>query len=165
MEGKCIGFYGPTGSGKTTELNRIAKKGMEGCKISYCFQDNQLLEDLTVLKNIILPLENEMSEATAVETGKNWIKRLDLEVKTDSKCCKLSGGEKQRVSLARAFAFNGDILLLDEPFSAQDELHKKIIKDLIVEQKNAGKTIYLVSHSKEDLMEICSEIKTFIGSE
>lgn len=161
MKNKCIGFFGPTGSGKTTELNRIAKEAAENFSISYCFQDNRLLENLSVLKNVILPLENKYSKAEAEKIARQWINKLDLQNKTDSLASKLSGGEKQRVALARAFSYDGDLFLLDEPFSAQDSFHKDIIFNFIKDLKKQNKKIYLVSHDEKILEDLCDEVRQF----
>ncbi len=158
MQGKCIGFFGPTGSGKTTELNRIAK---EQKQVSYYFQDNRLIENQTVLKNVVLPLENILAGNKAVEVAEEWIRLLDLQEKRDVLCGKLSGGEKQRVGIARAFAYDANIFLLDEPCSAQDTKHKEIISQLITQLKQKGKLIYLVSHEKDFLENLCDEIRDF----
>lgn len=161
MENRCIGFFGPTGSGKTTTINKIAKENCENCKVSYVFQDNQLIEKLSVLKNVILPLENSYSKTEAELIALNWLKKMDLEDKQNVLCEKLSGGEKQRVGLARAFAYDGTLFLFDEPFAAQDENHKNLIMNNIKLLKNNGKLIYIVSHHKEDLEYLCDEIKVF----
>lgn len=158
MQGKCIGFFGPTGSGKTTQLNKIARE--HGC-VSYCFQDNCLIENQSVLKNVVLPLENIFARDEAVQVAEKWIRLLDLQDKRDVLCGKLSGGEKQRVGIARAFAYDAEIFLLDEPCSAQDKEHKEIIFQLIIQLKEQGKLIYLVSHEKTFLEGLCDQIQEF----
>jgi len=162
MEGKCIGFFGPTGSGKTTELNRIAKELItKNETVSYVFQDNQLIENLSVLKNVILPLENKGLNEDTELTALKWIENFKLHGKEEQLCGTLSGGEKQRVGVARAFAYNGNTFLLDEPFSAQDDENKMIIMQYIKSAVSGGKTVYLVSHNKEDLEQLCNEIIYF----
>lgn len=161
MKGKCTGFFGPTGSGKTTELNRIANEKSNNSTVSYVFQNNELLEKFSVLKNIIIPIEKKFPESQAAEIAQKWIKNLDLEDKTNELCSRLSGGEKQRVNLARAFAYDGNIFLLDEPFAAQDSKHVELIKKYINEKLEEGKNIYLVTHNLEDLKQLCQEIKYF----
>ncbi len=160
MIGKVTGFFGPTGSGKTTRLNQIAEEYSDKYKISYAFQDNRLLPDLSVIRNISLPLENFVVKKNAEEIAEKWIKAFDLSLQKNRKTKVLSGGEAQRVNLARAFAWNGDILL-DEPFSSQDEKHKDIIKNLIKELIAQKKTLIVVSHNKQDLIDLNCNIVEF----
>lgn len=160
-EGEIVGFYGPTGCGKTTLLNKIASEYSEKYKISYAFQENRLIPELSVFKNIVLPLENEVSEINAKKTADEWIENFDLICQKNKKTKHLSGGEAQRVNLARAFSWNGDIFLLDEPFSAQDEQHKQIISSFIKELKNQNKIILIVSHSRQDLIDLNCRIVEF----
>lgn len=161
MIGKVTGFFGPTGSGKTTRLNQIAEEYSDKYKISYAFQDNRLLPDLSVIRNISLPLENFGVKKNAEEIAEKWIKAFDLSLQKNRKTKVLSGGEAQRVNLARAFAWNGDIFLLDEPFSSQDEKHKDIIKKLIKELIAQKKTLIVVSHNKQDLIDLNCNIVEF----
>lgn len=161
MIGEITGFFGPTGSGKTTRLNQIAAEFSEKYKISYGFQDNRLLPELSVKKNISLPLENALDKKKAEEIAEKWMKIFDLELQKNQKAKALSGGEAQRVNLARAFAWNGDVFLFDEPFSSQDENHKKIIMENIKELSQQKKTIVLVSHNRQDLVDLNCKIVEF----
>lgn len=155
-KGEKVGIFAPTGSGKTSILNEIIKQYSDKTKISAVFQDNILIEELTVTKNIILPLENNSDKNQAKILADEWINKLDLKDKADIPCKKLSGGEKQRVNLARAFAFDGDIFLFDEPFSSQDKIHKNQISKYITQLKN--KEIIIVSHNENELQELCDRI-------
>lgn len=159
--GDVIGLFGPTGSGKTSFLNSIALEYSETCSISYAFQDSRLLPELSVKENICLPLNKLLGKNQAEQEAEKWISVFQLENLKDKKAANLSGGEAQRVNLARAFARNGQIFLLDEPFSAQDENNKKIILDSIVKIINAGKTVLIVSHSYEDLVFLNCKILKF----
>ncbi|MCQ2575333.1 MAG: ATP-binding cassette domain-containing protein [Treponema sp.] len=158
------GIFAPTGSGKTTLLNYIAgnlknktefeisgtKDFDENINISYGYQDFRLLENLSVEKNILLPLENLSDYEEKKNNALEIAEKLKLTDLLSEKCKDLSGGEKQRVSLVRAFAFPGDLLLLDEPFSNQDE--EKC--NLIIEQIKimAEKVpVLVVSHNREFL--------------
>lgn len=171
-EGEVVGIFAPTGSGKSTLLNfiadvlqdtkfkydgKITKK--ENLKISYVFQEPRLIESVSVLKNVMLPLENQNDFTAAQNIAQNWIEKLNLVSKKDTKANQLSGGEKQRTSLARAFAFDSQLLLLDEPFSAQDEANKNQIIELIYNLvQTQKKGALLISHNKEDLQKLCTKI-------
>lgn len=157
QDNESTGIFAPTGSGKTTLFNQIIKNYADKKRISCVFQDNALIEELSVEKNIVLPLENLMPKEEAVILCEKLLEKLDLSDKKNKICKKLSGGEKQRVNIARAFAFDGEIFLFDEPFSAQDKEHKQIIFEMIGEIKNK-KTVLLISHNESDLKLLCDRI-------
>lgn len=159
--GKCGGLFGPTGTGKTSLLNKIVDDYISKYKIAYIFQDNKLIEKLTVIKNVMIPLENLMGKKEAEYKSKKILKLVNLEEKAEEKVRVLSGGERQRVNIARAFAFveygKAEILLMDEPFSAQDEENReeliKLTKKIFSEKKV---TSVLVSHNHNDMERLCN---------
>lgn len=143
-------LLGASGAGKTTLLRLIAGLdmpdsgriiGTEGKKISFVFQGDRLLPSSTAFENIAV--------ASSPETAKLWLKRLELDDAADKKPDKLSGGMARRVALARALAFGGDILLLDEPFKGFDsELKKRVIPYITDFAKNA--LVVLVTHDEQE---------------
>ena len=172
---QIIGIKGPSGKGKTTLLNCIADvlpkdntfvitgsiQKKSNIKISYVFQEHRLIPFISVLKNVMLPLEKIMPKDEAEQISINYLKEFELLYKKDNFPNELSGGEKQRVSLARAFAYPSDLLLMDEPFQSQD-LEKK--QKLIMMTKNIfqkeSRAIIFVSHSEDELDQLCE--KTFL---
>jgi len=172
---QIIGIKGPSGKGKTTLLNCIADvlpkdntfvitgsiQKKSNIKISYVFQEHRLIPFISVLKNVMLPLEKIMTNDEAEQIAMNYLKEFELLYKKDNFPNELSGGEKQRVSLARAFAYPSDLLLMDEPFQSQD-LEKK--QKLIMMTKNIlqkeSRAIIFVSHSEDELEQLCE--KTFL---
>ena len=180
--GSVAGFYAPTGFGKTTLFNFICgnlknKKAFQiSCdfispqiKQAIVYQDFRLLENLTVKKNIVLPFEQY--EKTDIQKFNDineycncLLEKLCLVEKAGSTVKNLSGGEKQRVCIARAFlfaAFNEcNVLILDEPFSNQDEEKNQAIIDLIKAQTKKGISVLAASHQKALLLQLTQNIYT-----
>ena len=149
-------LWGESGCGKTTLLRMIAglDKKYSGeieyeniKKISYVFQETRLLNNLPALENVSLTLGN--NEETK-ETAKKWLIKMGLENDLYTYPDEMSGGMKQRVSIARALAFDGDILLLDEAFNGIDPERTQAIMDMIIEYSK-NKPCIVVTHNKEQL--------------
>ena len=140
-------LFGESGVGKTTLLRVLCGlvkpqagtvTGLADRKISVVFQEPRLIEHLTALENVAIVSDRQ--------TAKDLLLKLNLEEETDERAGKLSGGQKQRVSLARAFAFSDDVVLLDEPFSGLDEQNKERAARLI----RTAKLAIVVSHDASD---------------
>lgn len=138
---------GESGIGKTTLLRVICGllkpdagtvKGLDGRKISFVFQEPRLLGHLTALENVSL--------VSDPNTALRLLTALNMEQERNELCDHLSGGQKQRVSLARAFAFSDDIVLLDEPFTGLDEENRKRAADLI----KTARLAIVVTHDPSD---------------
>ncbi|MBQ7968649.1 MAG: ABC transporter ATP-binding protein [Clostridia bacterium] len=151
-----IAIWGESGKGKTTLLRMIAgldkkytgKIDLEGKnKIAYVFQEPRLLNNLTALENAALPLGNTKEAAQLAEI---WLKKMGLENDLHTYPEEMSGGMKQRVSLARALAYEGDILLLDEPFNGIDPERTKAIMDILIDYSK-DRLCIVVTHNKEHI--------------
>ncbi|MBQ2201591.1 MAG: ATP-binding cassette domain-containing protein [Clostridia bacterium] len=138
---------GDSGIGKTTLLRVLCGlqkpdkgtvEGLNGRKISVVFQESRLLDRLTALENVAIV--SDMTTAERILTDLNM--GSELKIRAGS----LSGGQKQRVSLARAFAFSSDIVLLDEPFAGLDEENKRKAVQLI----RTAQLAIVVSHDPGD---------------
>ena len=144
--GEAICLCGPSGCGKSTVLKLIAgliapkhgKITADG-KVSMVFQEDRLIPRLNIKENI-----------AAVADGENYLEALGLNEAAEKLPKELSGGMARRAAIARALAFGGDILLLDEPFNGIDSENKKKAAELILNRFN-GKSILLVSHNDEDI--------------
>lgn len=163
-EGKIISILGESGSGKTTLLNCIAGlTAFEGSipklKCSYVFQTPRLVPNLTVKENLKLICKDENKIL-------NMLSRVHLEDKADSFPVKLSGGQAQRVSLARAFLFDSDIILMDEPLSSLDLRLKKEITDLFLSiWQDDKRTAVYVTHDMDEAVYVAHRIIIVRGGE
>ena len=176
-KGEFVSFIGPSGCGKTTFLRCIAAleaptggtltvNGMtpdearRNRAYGYVFQAAGLYPWRTIAKNIKLPLEiMGYSAAEQAERVRNVLELVDLEGFGGKFPWQLSGGMQQRASIARALAFDADILLMDEPFGALDE----IVRDHLNEQLLAlwartEKTIGFVTHSIPEAVYLSTKI-------
>ena len=158
--GQRIALMGPSGCGKTTAL-RIALgllKPTGGSventfrKTAAVFQEPRLLPWRTAIQNVNLVLGDKKA---TLETAKAHLKQVGLEEALDKYPRELSGGMQQRVSLARALAAGGDLLVLDEPFKAMDEALRERIIALVAKTDAA---ILLVTHEEAEAKMLGCEI-------
>ncbi|MCR1872933.1 ATP-binding cassette domain-containing protein [Mammaliicoccus lentus] len=178
--GSITGIVGKSGSGKTTllkllnfiekptegkiifdeqEINKLSKKVIRKYKerIGMVFQHYNLLNNLNVYQNITLPLK--IINAENEDRVKELIQFVGLEDKMNDYPSKLSGGEKQRVALARSLVRNPDILLCDEATSSLDENNtEEIIKMLKKINKEYSITIIFVTHELSVVKQLCEEV-------
>lgn len=142
-KGQLVSIVGKSGSGKTSLLNIIGlldteytgefKINSDNPKIGFVFQFHHLLPEFTALENIMLPsLANDYKNYDNIKSKAiEILKIIGLENRSDYLVSNLSGGEKQRVSIARAMIDSPDIILADEPTGNLDEQNSKIINDLL----------------------------------
>ncbi len=150
-------LMGPSGCGKTTLLYLISgllkpengRIQRDSDKIAYSFQEPRLLEHKNALENVKFVLKDKNKEEIALA----FLADLGLKAEAKTFPRQLSGGMKQRVSLARALAFDGDISLFDEPFNGLDEAVKERAAALI-RKKGENSLVILITHSFDDA-ELC----------
>ncbi len=176
-QGEFISFIGPSGCGKTVFLRCVAglqeltsgellvndmtpDEARQSRAYGYVFQHAGLYPWRSIATNIRLPLEiMKFDREEQDRRVKETLKLVDLEGFEKKYPWQLSGGMQQRVSIARALAFDADLLLMDEPFSALDE----IVRDHLNEQllklwKSTNKTIAFVTHSIPEAVYLSSKI-------
>ncbi len=169
-EKETFSIVGPSGSGKTTllglcaGLDRADSGSIELCgtnlnglsederailrnqKIGFVFQDFQLLPTLTALENVAVPLELQGAK-NASEVGRDLLDKVGLGDRYDHYPSQLSGGEQQRVAVARAFSNKPSILFADEPTGNLDAATgEKVIELLFELNREAGTTLVIVTH-------------------
>lgn len=156
----CV--LGESGCGKTTLLNAVAgiiKYGgtVSPVAVSYVFQSPRLVPNLTAEGNLrLVGAEKQAAEA--------MLEKVGLGDKLKAYPASLSGGEAQRVSLARAFLKRADLLLMDEPFSSLDLKTKISIMELFKElQEEEGKSVLFVTHDIDEALYLADRIIVLNG--
>lgn len=169
--GEIVSIVGPSGSGKTTllglcagldnptngtiklagntisEMTENEKAAVRNKKIGFIFQNFQLLPTLSALENVMIPVELQGRSKEAYDIAKGLLQRVGLGDRLNHYPSQLSGGEQQRVSLARAFSNNPEILFADEPTGNLDDETSKMVEDLLFElNKENGTTLVIVTH-------------------
>ena len=172
-KGKIYSLMGPSGSGKSTLLNLLSlidrptsgSITYENKKINYydtnendilrankigiIYQQDNLLPDFTSLENIYLAaLAGGINEKIAVNKAKNLLKKVGLTNRSDHYPSQLSGGEKQRISIARAVVNNPQVILADEPTGSLDIQTAKEIFRLLKNQINKERLIIFATHNR-----------------
>ncbi len=149
----CV--LGCSGAGKTTLLNAVAgviDSDIKKVKTSYVFQEPNLVNAITVYKNLELVNSSQESILSSLE-------KVGILDKGNAYPLTLSGGEKQRVNLARAILYNGDIWLLDEPFSSLDIKLKLELYNLFISLwEKDKKPCVFVTHDIEDALMLAGRI-------
>ncbi|WP_433720776.1 ABC transporter ATP-binding protein [Actinoplanes sp. CA-051413] len=171
-EGELLAIMGPSGSGKSTLLHCLAgilvpesgeilfagrrvdrlgeteRSRLRRDKFGFVFQFGQLVPELSAQENVALPLLlNGMRRAAAVAEARAWFGRLGLDGLEERRSGELSGGQAQRVALARGLVARPRVLFADEPTGALDSLTGEHVMDLLVSAaRDEGTTVVLVTH-------------------
>jgi putative ABC transport system ATP-binding protein len=131
-------------------MNEKEKMQFRLKKFGYVFQDYALMPDLTALENVILPLLMEnYTVAHASEHGAKSLSLVGLGHRLHNLPSQLSGGEQQRVSIARAIAERPEILFADEPTANLDRESSHVVMDIFKQLHAEGQTIIMVTHEEE----------------
>lgn len=172
--GDSVAIVGPSGSGKSTLLSFLAgldipetgeilfkgndfssltedeRAAIRRGRIGFVFQSFQLLQGLTALENVMLPLElTGLSVADARQRAFDWLGRVGLGARINHRPRMLSGGEQQRVAVARAFVNEPALLFADEPTGNLDRGTGDAVSELLFElNKETGATLVLVTHDE-----------------
>lgn len=173
-EGEFIAITGDSGSGKSTLLNvaatldkvtqgkiifdsreitSLSSSGQAGIRnrhFGFIFQFHHLLKEFTALENIMIPgIIAGLDRRTIKERALELLSRVNLEPKVESKPNQLSGGEQQRIAVARALINNPSIIFADEPTGNLDERNSEAVFKLLMELNNQyNSTLVLVTHNR-----------------
>ena len=177
-EGELICVLGPSGCGKTTLLNiiggfipdyegdivlsnnNISNVPPEKRPISTVFQSYGLFSHKNVIENVSYGLKFlKLSKNEILEKSEDVLKKVGLEGYDKKRISELSGGEQQRVAIARSLVLNPKVLLLDEPFSNLDVHLRGVMRDEVKRiQKQFGITMVVVTHDQEDAFRLADRI-------
>jgi len=174
-KGEFVAITGKSGSGKTTVMNMIGlidnptsgsviiedkdtsklngkeQANLRNQKLGYIFQSFYLEPSYSVYKNVEMPLlVAGVSEKERRERIEAVLEKVDLKSKIKESAKNLSGGEKQRVCIARALINEPEIILADEPCGNLDSENTHVIMGILTQLNQEGKTIVLITHSKEE---------------
>ncbi len=180
--GELLALTGPSGSGKTTVLRAIAglhrtTEGVVRCnnrywqntrdntftppqhrRVGLVFQHYALFPHLNVLNNIMTAMSH-ISRAQRANKAMQWLQLTNMEGLHQYRPDQLSGGQRQRVALARALAREPDVLLLDEPFSAVDQLtREKLYRELALIRTKLDVPMMLVTHDMREVQQLADSI-------
>jgi nitrate/nitrite transport system ATP-binding protein len=175
--GEFVCIIGHSGCGKTTILNVLAGLDrasaghvfMDGREVAgpslergVVFQSHALLPWLTVRRNIAFAVESRRPDWRRAEVAahvEKYVAMVGLTAALDKKSSELSGGMKQRVGIARAFAIEPKMLLLDEPFGALDALTRGTIQDeLVAIVRRTQQTVFMITHDVDEAILLADRV-------
>ena len=176
-EGEFVSVIGPSGCGKTTMMNIVAgflkptsggvlldgkPIGGPGPDRGVIFQEYGVFPWLTVKQNIVFGLNlraSRVPESEREDICRRYMQQMGLADFADAWPRMLSGGMRQRLALARAYAVRPEFLLMDEPFGALDAQTRSAMQDLLLEVlQTEGKTVMLITHSVEEAVYMSNRI-------
>ena len=173
-QGEVVSIVGPSGAGKTTllhiigtldkatsgsvridgiDVNSLKERALSAFRnqhIGFVFQFHQLLPEFTALENIMIPaLIGGKSKSEARAEAERMLQMLRLSARSNHKPAELSGGEKQRVAVARALINHPSVILADEPSGSLDSQNKEELHQLFFDlRKEFGQTFVIVTHDE-----------------
>lgn len=161
-----IAFMGPSGYGKTTLLRLLSaletpdsgKIIAKYDRLTMVFQEDRLLAGVTALGNILAVLDKN-NEQVAFQ----WLERMGLIDSANLLPGELSGGMRRRLSIARAMAFGGDFVLLDEPFAGLDDVTRERIYPFLFGNDGKSRLTILVTHDRQEAEKVSDRLIVMKG--
>lgn len=177
-KGRIFGLLGPNGAGKTTAIRiinhiLIADSGsvtINGTEvgpktqrlIGYMPEERGLYKKMKVGEQLIyLAQLKGLSHAEAKKTTTYWLKRFDAADWLDKKVGELSKGMSQKIQFIATVAHDPDIYIFDEPFSGLDPINSEMLKEIVIELREKGKTVLFSTHRMEQVEQMCDDICLF----
>jgi len=184
-QGEILAAVGPNGAGKTTFFMAAArllpchgKLLFDGARVENLgaveyrrrlalVMQEPLLFDTSVYRNVDIGLRfRGLRKEEAKVRVARWLGRLEIEHIAEKSARKISGGEAQRVSLARAFVLEPELLLLDEPFSGLDNAtRRRLLRDLRAILSETRTTTIFITHDLSEAIQIASHLAVFLGGQ
>ena len=173
--GEIFGMLGPNGAGKTTSIRIMldifkANNGQVSVfggelderkknRIGYLPEERGLYKDMKLEPTLIyLATLKGVDDKTARSRLEGWLKRLDLYDHRQKKIQDLSRGMQQKAQFIATLIHEPDLIIVDEPFSGLDPVNTRLVKQIIQEQRDAGKTIIMSTHQMHQVEALCSRI-------
>ena len=181
--GEIFGLLGPNGAGKTTAIRimldifkadggqvRLSFNGLESDpakglseasrqRIGYMPEERGLYKDLKVEQVLVfLATLKGLDERTARQRLEGWLERLDLADHRQKKVQELSKGMQQKAQLIATLLHEPDLIIVDEPFSGLDPVNTRLVKEIMEEQRAAGRTILMSTHQMYQVEALCNRI-------
>ena len=173
--GEIFGLLGPNGAGKTTSIRIILDifKPDSGSvsilggpmneskkdRIGYLPEDRGLYQDIPLERCLVyLATLKGMEEVTAHQRVSEFLERFDLADSRKKKVKELSKGMQQKAQLINTLVHDPEVIIIDEPFAALDPVNTQMVKDLLREKRNAGKTIIMCTHQMHQVEELADRI-------
>jgi ABC-2 type transport system ATP-binding protein len=173
--GEIFGMLGPNGAGKTTSIRMMldifkpdggsvtifggemteAKKN----RIGYLPEERGLYQDLKLEPTLVyLATLKGLDESEARRRLADWLRRLDLYEHRNKKVQELSRGMHQKAQIAATLVHDPELIIVDEPFAGLDPVNTRLIKDILEEQRQAGKAIVMSTHQMYQVEALCNRI-------
>jgi len=173
--GGIYGLLGPNGAGKTTTIRMVmgiiepdegeirifdrpfSEKAKE--KIGYLPEERGLYRKMKVLDHLVFLGEIKgVDSALARERAARWLERVDLADWADKNVEALSKGMQQKVQFISTVLHDPQLVILDEPFTGLDPINTQLLKDIVIEMKNNGRTVILSTHLMDQVEKLCERI-------
>lgn len=175
QKGNVYGFLGPNGAGKTTtirmimgiiqpdqgeiQLNGESINQLSRNYLGYLPEDRGLYQKQRLEETIVyFGMLRGLNKSDAISTAKSWLSRFSLGNQGNRKIEELSKGNQQKIQFILSLIHDPELLILDEPFTGLDPINQLLLKEIIQEKQDEGKTIVFSTHQMEQVERLCTNI-------